>query len=142
MRSGDVIFVRGTSLISRLILFFDKGNFSHVAIAVSDNEVIETNWNMKSKIVKFHYTDYEVVLTSLTGVQRKYIPIVARGYEGRLYDYIQVIGLIFRSRLNSPRQLICSELVYNILTEVGYLNNESLKDVTPNELYIVLTKSH
>ncbi|MCY8256442.1 hypothetical protein MOC12_21020 [Bacillus spizizenii] len=140
MKAGDVIFVRGTSFVSRLVRFFDKGQFSHVAIAVSETHVIETNWNMTSKIVPFHYEDYESVELKLTDFQRRCVPVIARRYEGRMYDYIQVIGYIFKSRLNNPRHLICSELVYNILSEVGYVRDERLRDITPNELYELLNR--
>jgi Permuted papain-like amidase enzyme, YaeF/YiiX, C92 family len=140
MKAGDVIFVRGTSIISRLVRFFDKGKFSHVAIAISETEVIETNWNMRSKIVKFHYEDYEIVSLNLTDSQRDRIPAIASRLEGKLYDYLQVIGYIFKSRLNNPRHLICSELVYNILSEVGYNHDELTRDITPNELYAILNR--
>jgi hypothetical protein len=138
MRAGDIIFVRGSSLLSKIIRFFDKGKFSHVAIAVSDSEVIETNWNMRSKIVKFYYTDYEIVSINLTDNQRNQVPVVAKKLEGRMYDYVQVLGYIFKSRLNNPHHLICSELVYNVLRGVGYIKDDSLRDITPNELYTIL----
>jgi hypothetical protein len=140
LRAGDIVFIRGTSFISRIVRLFDKGKFSHVAIAVSDSEVIETNWNMKSKIVPFHYEDYEIIPLDMTANQRRRIPVVAKMYEGRMYDYLQVIAYIFKGRLNNPRHLICSELVYNILSEVGYMNDESLRDITPNELYALLNR--
>lgn len=140
MKAGDVIFVRGTSFISRIVRFFDKGEFSHVAIAVSDYYVIETNWNMKSRIVPFHYEDFELIELNLTEYQRWRVPVIAKKYEGRMYDYLQVIGYIFKSRLNNPRHLICSELVYNILSEVGYVRDERLRDITPNELYTLLNR--
>ncbi|MFR7272437.1 hypothetical protein ACLVL5_06035 [Streptococcus pneumoniae] len=138
MKAGDIVFVRGNSLVSRLVRLFDRGKFSHVAIAVSDSEVIESNWNMKSKVVPFHYDDYEIVTLELSVNQRRRIPIVAKKYEGRMYDYLQVIAYIFKGRLNNPRHLICSELVYNILSEVGYIHDDSLRDITPNELYTLL----
>lgn len=140
MKAGDIIFVRGNSLISKLVRLFDNGRFSHVAIAVSETQVIETNWNMRSKIVDFHYKDYEIVTLDLTESQRRHVPFIANKYTGRLYDYLQVISYIFNSRLNNPRHLICSELVYNILSEVGYVKDDSLRDATPNELYTVLNR--
>lgn len=137
MRTGDIIFVRGTSLISRLVLLFDKGKFSHVAIAVSDHEVIETNWKMKSKIVEFHYKDYEIVRLDLTDSQRNRVPVMAKTLEGKWYDYLQVLGYISKSRLNNPRYLICSELVSKVLSGIGYYAAPR-QDLTPNELYTVL----
>lgn len=140
MKAGDIVFVRGTSIISKIIRLFDKGKFSHVAIAISETHVIETNWNMRSKIVEFYYEDYEVVSLALTDSQRQRVPVIASKFVGKWYDYIQVIGYIFNSRLNNPRHLICSELVYNILSEVGYINDEKLRDITPNELYKILNE--
>lgn len=140
MRAGDIIFVQGTSLISRLVRLVDKGKFSHVAIAVSETHVIETNWNMKSKIVEFHYEDFELVRLQLSDNQRDSVPAIALNYEGKWYDYLQVLSYIFQSRLNNPRHLICSELVYNVLSEVGYVNDELYSDVTPNELYEILNR--
>lgn len=141
MKAGDVIFVRGTSVISKIVRLFDRGQFSHVAIAVSDSEVIETNWNMRSKIVPFHYKDYEVVSLNLSDSQRTHIKNIASQYQGKLYDYLQVISFLFWGRLNNPRHLICSELVFNLLYDVGYLTDESLRDCTPNELYETLTEA-
>lgn len=138
MKAGDIVFVRGTSLISRIVRFFDRGQFSHVAIAVSDNEVLESNWNMKSKIVEFHYDDYEIVTLDLTYVQIQSVPAIARQLEGRWYDYLQVLSYVFDGRLNNPRHLICSEVVYNVLSKVGYMNDPSLRDIKPNELYSIL----
>lgn len=138
MRAGDVIFVRGAGLVSKLVLLFDKGSFSHVAIAVSESEVLETNWNMKSKIVKFHYTDYEEIDLLLSDNQRKNISMISIKYEGKMYDYLQILSYVLRRRLNNPRHLICSELVYSLLREIEYIKDESLKDSTPNELYEIL----
>lgn len=140
MRAGDVVFVRGNSIISKLIRLFDKGRFSHVAIAVSDTHVIETNWNMKSRIVEFKYKDFELVRLPLTEDQRIRVAVEAKMLEGVPYDYIQILFLMFSSRLNNPRHFICSELVYTVLRNVGYLNDTSLRDSTPNELYKALAR--
>lgn len=140
MRAGDVVFVRGNSIVSKAIRFFDKGRFSHVAIAVSDTHVIETNWNMRSKIVEFYYDDYEIVELPLTDEQRVRVIVEAKLLEGIPYDYLQILFLMFASRLNNPRYFICSELVYTILKNVGYLTDTSLRDSTPNEMYGALVK--
>lgn len=140
MKAGDLIFVKGDSIISKAIRLFDKGRFSHVAIAVSDTHVLETNWNMKSRIVECSYTDFEVVSLPLTEDQRIRIVVEAKLLEGVPYDYIQILFLMFSSRLNNPRHFICSELVYTVLKNVGYQIDNSLRDSTPNELYGALTK--
>jgi len=135
MKAGDIVFVRGNSIVSKVIRLFDKGRFSHVAIAVSDTHVLETNWNMTSRIVEFSYTDFELVRLELTDEQRRRVPAIAKSLEGRMYDYLQVLAFIFKSRLNNPRYFICSELVYYVLSHIGYPMTEGLEDATPNELY-------
>lgn len=139
MKAGDLVFVRGTSLISRLIRLFDKGEFSHVAVAVSETEIIEINWNMKSKIVPFHYDNYEIVDLKLTDSERKHVSAYSKGLTGIWYDYTQILGyLIMNNKFNNPRYLICSELAYTILFEINRLPKGSNKDVTPNGLYKLL----
>lgn len=138
MKAGDVVFVRGTSLISKIIRFFDKGEFSHVAIAVNETEVIEINWNIKSEIVPFYYKDYEIVRLDLTEYQRDQILPIARSLEGRWYDYLQILGFFFNGKFNDPRKFICSELVYIILSKVRFITDKRIKDYTPNELYQTL----
>jgi hypothetical protein len=135
MKAGDIIFVRGDSLLSKIIRFFDEGIFSHVAIAVSETEVIEANWNMKSNIVPFHYDNYEIVSLDLTNVQRSNVKKEASKLEGRWYDYIQIIGYMFNRRINNPRNLICSELVYLILSRIDFIDDKNIRECTPNELY-------
>lgn len=140
MKAGDLIFVKGDSIISKAIRLFDKGRFSHVAIAVSDTHVLETNWNMRSRIVECSYTDFEVVSLPLSEDQRIRVIVEAKLLEGVPYDYIQILFLMFSSRLNNPRYFICSELVYTVLKNVGYPIDNSLRDSTPNELYGALVK--
>lgn len=135
VRAGDIIFVRGTSFISKLVRLFDGGSYSHVAIAVSSSHVIETNWYMKSKIVEFNYEDYDIVSLALTDSQRQQVPLVASKLEGIMYDYQLILGYIFKRQLNNPRHLICSELVYLLLHRIGYVQDEAVRDITPNELY-------
>jgi Permuted papain-like amidase enzyme, YaeF/YiiX, C92 family len=140
MKPGDIVFVRSNTLLSKIIRFFDRGAFSHVAIAVSDKQVIEANWYMRTRIVDFHYTDYEIVSLPLTVRQRRVLPIYAARYVGQWYDYLQIVALLFNSRLNNPKHLICSELVFNVLYDIRYLKDESLRDCTPNELYNILNR--
>lgn len=90
---------------------------------------------MKSRIVEFTYEDFELVRPNLTDQQRAEIPAAAKQLEGRLYDYLQILAYIFKSRVNNPRFLICSELVYRTLLAVGFAVPSKYEDATPNELY-------
>lgn len=41
MRGGDLVFARSPSLASRFIRLLDGGNFSHVAVAVDPENIVE-----------------------------------------------------------------------------------------------------
>ena len=144
MKPGDVVFVEPETFIGKIISWFD-GRFAHVAIAVSDSEVLEANYFIDAKIRPLNYKKIEVVSLNLTDEQREKIPLVARSLVGRRYDYLQLLWLFIKQLLglrglknifNTPSMLICSELVVVVLKEIGYISDyEDLSDITPNELY-------
>jgi hypothetical protein len=152
MKPGDIIFVQGKSVLSRLIRYFDKGKFSHVAVAISPTEVLEADIFIKSKIRPFNKDDYsliEVIDLGLTEEQRRMMPDIAKEYVGLDYDYPQIFwyairrifGFKGKNPLNNPNNLICSELVFHVLDRLGILSELGIDgdyrgiDLTPNELY-------
>lgn len=144
MRAGDIVFVRGNSLISNAVRYFDKGEFSHVAIAVSSTHVLEAQYSTKVRMTPFYFEDYEVVDLGLTDEERNRVVHLGVQQTGKWYDYSQIAWYILKkvfnlegdNLLNSPNNLICSELVSNILILLGKISvNERVVDFTPNELY-------
>lgn len=144
MLAGDIVFVKGHSIIDCLIRLFDPGPFTHVALAVSSTQVIEADLFTNVRIVPFHYEDYEVVSIGLDPVQRVGLQQAANEYVGRQYDYLQlfwyVIDDIFhldgRNLLNSANDVICSEVISDIFIRLEiFEKDELLRDMTPNELY-------
>lgn len=149
MKEGDIIFVRGKSIKSHIVRLFDKGRFSHVAVCVSEDTILEANFFTKSHIITFDesiYSDIEVIDLGLTDEQRCMVTEVAKEYIGKDYDYAQLFGYalekIFhckKSLFNNPNNLICSELVFHILDRLGILEDLQIgsegADLTPNQLY-------
>lgn len=156
MNKGDIVFVKGKSIISKTIMAFDKGKFSHCGIAISDSMMIEAEYSHKTGAVKFdpsNYLDYEVIDLGLTATQRESIRRESFAMVGKKYDFGQiiwyVIGDLFnikgKNRFNNPNNLICSELVYivlnnsNVLDDLGIVESFSKGiDLTPNQLYDLL----
>jgi ribosomal protein L21E len=144
MKAGDIVFIRGNSFLSKIIKRFDKGDFTHVAIAVSDNEIFEAQYYMKTKINKMHYEDYDIVSLNLSNKDVEKIIIMCNILQGKWYDYTQAISYMFRywfdSHIkNDPNALICSEVLAILLYMIDkteYLDT----NVTPNELYRQLNK--
>lgn len=137
IKTGDILFVRGHSLISKGIRLFDEGEFTHVAVALSDTHILESQYYTKTRITPIYFDDYEIVRLDLPEeeVLKNSIQLV-----GKWYDYSQIIGYMIKHRTNNPNKLICSELVATLLFRLKIVEDyEAIKDLTPNELYQYLT---
>lgn len=144
MQAGDIVFVRGKGFVSNLIRFFDKGEFTHVSIAVSPTSVIESQRFVKTQIVPMDYQDYEILRFPMTSEQREQCIVEAHRLVGARYDYAQIFWYLAKKlfrlknvhRNNNPNTLICSELVSRILYAVGLVEeSDTLYELTPNQLY-------
>jgi hypothetical protein len=145
MKAGQIIFVRGTSLLSRLIEYFDHGKFSHVFLCLSDNAILEAQYLTKSSIVPFHYqnTKYEIIDLNLTRSQRQRVQELGLSLIGHKYDYIQILSYLIKDTINkkfkiinNPNNFICSEIIEIILQDIVIIpSDKNLKDMTPNELF-------
>lgn len=148
---GDIIFVKGKTIISRIIRLFDPGRFTHVAIAMSDEDIFEAQYYTKARITNNYFDDYEVVRLDLDAWQRMVVLKSGHMLAGRWYDYFEIAIFVFKKvarligfkvkRANTnPNNLICTEAIEIMLKEAGYLKqHEVLGDRTPNELYEYLT---
>ncbi|TCP19746.1 hypothetical protein EV207_1584 [Scopulibacillus darangshiensis] len=150
-QAGDLIFVRGHGPISRLIEWFD-GEFSHVAIALSDQVILESQFFVNARIAQMSYEDIEVVDLRLNDEDRKAIIHKGLNMVGKYYDYGQLIWegimdilqLKGHNLLNSPNRVICSEILVNLLLSIHWFDDPDdikyIKDTTPNELYAIVKK--
>jgi cell wall-associated NlpC family hydrolase len=139
VETGDVVFVRSNTWISKLVRHFDKGRFSHVAIAVSNGRVIEAQYNIKSKVRPLKYKSYEVFPMDLTDKQKRHLASILKKYKGKKYDFLLAFSMTSNwFRLDNPNYMICSELAVDILKEIGVLD-PNLRDMKPNEFYDYLT---
>jgi hypothetical protein len=133
MQAGDLVFVRDKGIIPTLIRFFDPGRFNHVAVAVSDTQIIEAEYNTRVHIVDMNYEDIEIVSLGLTLEQQEAIVKAANKYIGRRYDLLQILGYLIKERIGSPKQLICSELAHDMLKDIKLKIGNRF--TTPNQLY-------
>lgn len=147
MRAGDVLFVRGTSLLSKLVRLVDKGAYSHVAIALSSTHILEAQYYTKSRICPIYFEDYDIVRIELTDNERMSLVNNSINLVGEWYDYRQAASYLLRMMFkkgvtNSPNFAICSEIIATLLVGQGVLSSDKLTlDSTPNELYKILKTS-
>ncbi|MFD2671799.1 hypothetical protein [Marinicrinis sediminis] len=139
LKTGDIVFVRGKTFLSRIIRFFDRGEFSHVAIALSPTHILESQYLVNVRIAPFQYKDFEVVRLNLAEKQRNLI--ISNGIQmvGRKYDYMRILGHILKRPFNSISKLICSEVIEELLVSVKWMSKDDTGR-TPNELYIKLNQ--
>jgi hypothetical protein len=149
MKTGDVLFFKGRSLISKVIAYITKSSYTHVALVIGEDIdgtplVLEAQRFTKTKIRRIQPSEvFEVYRTELTRKQQFHIELLAYTQEGKAYDYLEMVGLILRSWWKSNRTLIeeknklyCSEVVDYIFYVVGVkrLLQIGVGDVYPHEL--------
>lgn len=157
MAIGDIGFVSGHGPLDLLIEFFDKGSFNHTFIFLDENSetgnerIFESQYFVNTRIIDNPYKSSElnVLHLTLTDEQRQKILQVAPTYLKDKYDLLQILGIFFHDLFgfntnitwNSKRKLICSELVVDVLHDIGYLSDseyKDLKNITPNSLFTYL----
>ena len=142
MKRGQLVFVKGTSIISKLINLID-GVYCHVALALSENTVLESQRFAESRIIKNYHERYDLVDITLTDDQMRSLIDSSLNFIGYDYDYKQIaytfFGEFFKiSRFNDRGKFICSELIVEVLFDIGYFNDSEyakLVHATPNELF-------
>lgn len=143
IQTGDILFVRGKGIISDLVRFFDNGEFSHVAMAVTNCSIIEAQYFTKSRITSVYFDDYEIVRLNLSEKQRQEVINISPSLVGKWYDYIQILSYILKGNFNNPNHLICSEIIARILFLIGRVSDEQhnwIKNYKPNQLYDYLLR--
>lgn len=143
MKIGTIAFIKGTSWVSRIVRWVDKGEFTHVAIAVSDTELIEAQRFQLVRSVPISDAIIEFIDLKLTKEEEEALIREANQLLGKQYDYAQLLWHTLKiisggrfKRINNPSRLICSELVSRSLCAAGIVEEEdTLFDLTPNELF-------
>ena len=149
--TGDVLFVEGTGPISWLIKKVTNGKWSHVALFIDEETLIETEWNTKCRLININDTDYltkkhEIIHVPFDDKDKELLNVAIYPFLGAKYDYLLLVKLFFKYILkigfkrNTPQKVVCSELVAHVLLILGFFNyNEfGVTSASPNELYNIL----
>jgi len=145
MKLGDLVFFKGKGFVSKVISLLTNSPYTHVAIAVSDTEILEADVFIKSRIRTLNKEDVYCVMRyeNLTEQQLNFIKNECYNSIGISYDYFQVflwsLRLIFKYKkgvVNNANKEYCSELVDRIYYEAGVvlLPNALEGDCTPAQL--------
>lgn len=137
--AGDIVLVRGYSLISRLIRLFTRSRWerptvvNHVGVMVDSINIVES----AGKTIKHGLADYNssrdtiyiVRRVDMTGWQRIAVAKKAETYVGRQYGWLKILahGLdrllgniyLFRQLARMDKYPICSWVVAYAYRQVG-----------------------
>jgi uncharacterized protein YycO len=116
VRPGDLLFEEGKGFIAWAIKKLTKSKFSHVAIVVDQNTVIEA-WPGGVREIPCPYapgTYHIKTCKQLTDEQRQEIIEHARKFKGTPYDYGRILALLIelgfhiKNRIYERGKIICS----------------------------------
>lgn len=146
MKPGDLILLRGTSWISRMITTFGQGKWSHIAVYIGGDQLIESTLGgvIKAPVTKYQVESYDSHVVDLNrddDFRRRFVDkLTARLGDG--YDYTLLIanlfyrlfgGLKFFLRLGDfPKKWSCTELVATALRECGEYIPGDVNSIMPD----------
>ena len=135
------ILVKGTGIVSKLIRWQTRGQYSHAALLFSDNVVIESRERHYDIATKKHTSGVQKVsfdywkqligdapftvfdVEPITNDDESKIRAFAESQIGKPYDYLGVLRFITRKNYQSQPddKWWCSELVFQAIAEVVLL---------------------
>lgn len=145
MLVGDIVFFKGSGFISDVISKVTHSPYTHVAVVMHNNNILEANSFIKVRIRPIQKDEvFSVYRCNLTDKQRQIIYLKGEQFIGKDYDYVQVFQWLYRLTINkdglgivnNTNRLYCSELVDDVFEAAGIdlLPNRLDGDVTPIDL--------
>lgn len=146
LNPGDVILYKSYGIIGRTISFITRSPYSHVALAVDEDTVLESDRFINTRLSDIHsrkVVHHVYRVNGITEEQQRNAVNYAMETIGTKYDYLQILGLFFRYvfrlkylTFNSYNKFICSENIDYafIRADIPRKDLEHLLDVSPQEL--------
>lgn len=133
-----VLLFKGRGIISTLIRWQSRSQYSHAALLMPDGRIIES-WQGDGVRIKTvtDWTDIEIYdVEGMTDFQWELALDFARDLVGHGYDYKAVLRFVSRRPASDNERWFCSELVFAALEWVGVslLARTSAAAVSPGML--------
>lgn len=122
-----IALYRGTDFISKSILWFSRGGYSHAAILLNDGRIVEAypfkGVRLRQSISdQMNHTTVDIFECPTTVEQNEIIENFLTMQVGKGYDYLSIAGFVFHTTKEGRKQLrrwICSELVFATFQKAG-----------------------
>lgn len=144
MMPGDIIFVSGNTMLSKMIKRSEKSQISHTALAIDPKRIIEAGPFARVEVKPMHYTAYILKRADLTEKQRNAIIQSALTFQGYKFNYAGTFIWYLRLLLKypklgityRPKRLWCSELVDRAyhMAGIDLVPEQAASDVIPPDL--------
>lgn len=123
IKTGDIIMVKDSTLLARLIGYFTKSEYVHCAIVYdvmcSEIYVGEIDWSYSFKIREINYDNYDLYRYVGELDTEKCMNAICN-MKGFKYDYLDIFRILFKLPLKyTPKTVICSESIYYIYMMMG-----------------------
>jgi uncharacterized protein YycO len=141
MKAGDLVFMKGVSIISKIIMWWTNSHWSHVAIASSPNTVIEATWPRVREVNLIDSTEgdpYQAFtpVVPLTPDETAALLTFLRSQIGRRYNLWGLFSFILHRKVGSKTYFWCSELAAAGYQKIGrMLVRRSIRWIDPETLY-------
>lgn len=148
MKAGDIVFFHSKGIVSWLIRKVSNGDYNHSAIAISDQLVLESEWNSGVRIRNINAYHKEgalitVIPMDITTDQKQQLHQICNSFvSAKFYDWKQIAKLFIKYVFhinckwkNTRQKVICSELVAMIMLDTAMANDYNIIDFSPQELY-------
>lgn len=140
MKKVNVLLFRGKGIISALIRWQTRGNYSHAAIRLENGDIIES-WQGGDHCVRLtsirDWTTIDSFTAEVTDEQYSKITNFLYGQIGRPYDFLAIARFLTRRSFNQDNgKWFCSELVFAAFQKAGIelFTNTEAWEVSPQLL--------
>lgn len=148
---GDIIFYKSNSFIGKVITKLTDSEYSHVAMYVGDNQIVEADRFIKSRKTELNVVDKRLIkVMRVNGgldEQRRMLLLASLPHVlGKSYDYVRIGYLFIKLLLNMDTKNIvndlntffCSELVdyLYLLIGIDLVPHVESHVVTPHDLEV------
>ena len=154
IKAGNLIFVRDETFLSWIIRTITKSYYNHIAILISETEVLEalpngvfitplSSYEDREFSHKLEYRIFEV--DGMTKEQVYKVIEFSKKEVGKKYDFLQLVSIYFFYLFGIPKKYepidvteawICSELVAEAFEYAGikFSNDINSDNMTPKDI--------
>lgn len=146
---GDIVLVKPKGLLSKIIAFLTRSEYSHSCVVFRPTEpilILDIDWTKTRIRPLSYYNDrgYDIYrfIGELSFVQKEKMKNWMLEHIGVEYDYIQLISFLNRILLrinkifNNPNKFVCSEMVDRLYNSIGIdlIPKYKTGNITPEDL--------